>query len=125
AACADFDGQMAAEVFNYRYALKNPRGATYTFGVHDLGTPVAPVAVPPVQFAQPAQFAPQSNSPGNRAPMSGLSAPPNPIPIPRPPTTPPTLTSSLVRPATSTPFPPTITPSPSPSPSPTPSETTS
>lgn len=118
-ACSDVEGQMAAELFNHRYVLKNPRGATYTFGVLDVGTPVIPAVSPP------AQPGPPSNSPGNNGTGSApvYSAPILQLPQPTRPPPPPTPTPSST--STSTPLPtntvpssPTPTPSPFPSPRP-------
>lgn len=112
-ACGEVDGQMAAEVFNYKYALKSPRGATYTFGVLDVGTPTV----------SPHEGVPPSGSPPNngagQAPVYGapVSRPPQPT-RPLPPTHTPTYSST----ATSTPFP-TSTQPPIPSPPQTPSPT--
>ncbi len=118
-ACADVDGQMAAEIFNYRYALKNPRGATYTFAVLDLGPPSA---VAPVQPVLP------SNGAGNYSQGSGPMQPilpsvPKQQPTPRPTAPTPTPTSTRIPPPTLTPIAviPTATLAPSTSPSPSPS----
>lgn len=115
-ACADVDGQMAAEVFNYRYALKNPRGATYTFAVLDLGPPAATAPIQPAQTSNPGG----SYSQGQGPVQPILSSGPKQQPTPRP-TAPPTPTSTTIQPPTPTPIPvvPT-TPVPSPSPSPSP-----
>lgn len=126
-ACGDVDGQMAAELFNYRYALKNPRGATYTFGVLDVGTPVIPAVSSPPQNGSPSS--PSGNNGGSGAPV--ISAPPPQPPqrpqAPQPTKPPPTPTYSPT--PTSTPFPtntppgtptPTLSPFPSPTPSPKP-----
>lgn len=74
-ACADADGQMAAEVFNYGYALKNPRGATYTFGVIDVGPPVAEPVAQPAPLAQAAPPVLPSNASGSYAPRPALANP--------------------------------------------------
>ncbi|MBF6611599.1 MAG: hypothetical protein IVW55_00540 [Chloroflexi bacterium] len=115
-ACVDTDGQMAAEVFNYRYALKNPRGATYTFAVLDLGPPSASVPVQPVQ---------PSNSAGpygqGSGPMQPVQVPvPKQQPTPRPTPPAPVPTNTRVPPPTPLPATPTLTFTPTPSPSPSP-----
>ena len=72
AACAPLDGQMAAEIFNYSYALKNPRGLTYTFGVLDVGTPqVAPVE----PQTQPGTGDEQSGFAGNSGSQAANTSP--------------------------------------------------
>ncbi len=121
-ACGTVDGQMAAEVYNYRYALKNPRGLTYTFGVLDLGVPATPEAVLP----EPGPSGPLSSAPGdgagrtasNTAPVSYPSQPASVPPSPTPRLTP--TPTGTVRP-TDTSLPLSMTPTSSPSPTSTPS----
>ena len=126
-ACAGVDGLMAAEVFNYGYPLKAPRGATYTFGVLDAGTPGDPegARLPPSQGN--AGLAGSGTAPG-AAPVEGngpgLSAlsPPSTRPLqPAPaPTRPPSATPATLIAPTAT-HAPTASPSPSPSRTPSPS----
>ena len=120
-ACGAADGQMAAEVFNYKYALKEPRGATYTFGVLDVGAPV--VSAPP-QSGSPSS--PSGNNGAGRAPGNAASVPQQPRqPQPTKPPPPPTATPTPYPTSTPTPLPTstvssTSTAAPSPSPSATP-----
>lgn len=107
-ACAGADGRMAAEVYNYKYPLKDPAGSTYTFGVLDAGYP----APPPPTREVPAEAAPiapqraaQSSPPAPLAAAPPASAAPaltpvyQPTPAPQPalppdPTAPPTAPGS-------------------------------
>ncbi len=123
-ACATVDGQMAAEVYNYGYALKNPRGLTYTFGVLDVGVPAPPVVAP---ASQSAPSGPPSKPPGsgagrqpvNTAPVPYPSQPVSVLPSPTPR---PNLTPTWTPRSTDTPVPfsatPTSIPSPTASPKP-------
>ncbi|MEP6776118.1 MAG: hypothetical protein ABJA50_11035 [Chloroflexota bacterium] len=121
-ACGTVDGQMAAEVYNYGYALKNPRGLTYTFGVMDVGVPGTSQAGLP----EPGPSGPLSNSPGNGAGSTAsntapISYPSQPASVP--PSSTPRLTPTptwTVRP-TDTLVPLSATPTASPSPTSTPS----
>lgn len=92
-ACGEVDGQMAAEVSNYKYALKSPRGATYTFGVLGVGTPAASPH--------------EGGSPSGSPPNNGAGQTPvysAPVPRPPQPTRPPPPTPTYSPTATSTPF---------------------
>ena len=115
-ACADVDGLMAAEVFNHGYALKNPRGSTYTFGVLDAGTPADQGYVQPVNSQVNAARPGTGVGPAGPAPT-----PPPPQPTPVPPTARPTHTPEPLPTSTPVPDSPTSTLPPPPSPSPTPS----
>lgn len=117
-ACGAADGQMAAEVFNYKYALKSPLGATYTFGVLDVGAPV--VSVPP-QSGSPSS--PPGNNGAGRAPANVTPVPQQPQPTkppPQPTTTPTPYPTSTSTPLPTSTVPSTLTPTPSPFPSATP-----
>lgn len=126
-ACAEVNGQMAAEVFNYHYHLRDPRGATYTFAVVDVGSLVIAPPTPPIQPVQPVQPGLPSNGGGSYNPGFATSRPAR-LPAPQEQATPretppptPTATAAQVtqmpyNALTPGPAVPTVLASPSPSP---------
>lgn len=102
-ACADVDGPMAAEVYNNIYALKNPRGLTYTFGVLDVGAPQVQSTGAKGQSESPGS---QSGTTENRGKQPVNSSPVQP-PSSAPPSIDPSNPSQVVA------FPPSPTASPS------------